>query len=143
MPDQAPEAAHEVALVEDQVKVAAAPLLTVLGLAETLTVGAGLLTDTVVDWAALPSVPVQVSAYVALAVRAPVDCEPLTGLVPDQAPEAVQEVALVEVQLNVELPPLATVLALAAMLTVAVFFALTVTFVDWAAVPPSPLQLKV
>ena len=48
-PDQAPEAAQEVALVEDQVKVAAAPLLTVLGLADTLTVGAGLLTDTVVD----------------------------------------------------------------------------------------------
>ncbi len=83
------------------------------------------------------------SAYVAVAVRAPVDCEPFTGLVPDQAPEAVQEVALVEVQVNVELPPLATVLGLAPMFTVAVFFALTVTFVDWAAVPPSPLQLKV
>jgi len=49
VPDQAPEAAHEVALVEDQVKVAAVPLLTVLGLADTLTVGAGGLTDTVVD----------------------------------------------------------------------------------------------
>ena len=78
----------------------------------------------------------------ALAVSAPVDCEPLTGLVPDQPPEAVQEVALVEVHVNVELPPLATVLGLAPRLTVAVFFGLTVTFVDWAAVPPSPLQLK-
>ena len=60
------------------------------------------------------------SAYVALAVKAPVECEPLTGWLPDQAPEAVQEVALAEVQVNVELPPLATVLGLAPMFTVGV-----------------------
>ena len=46
------------------------------------------------------------------------DCEPLTALVPDQAPEAVHEVALVAVHVNVELPPLATVPGLAVKVTV-------------------------
>jgi hypothetical protein len=59
-----------------------------------------------------------------------VDCEPLMGLVPDQAPEAVHEVALVDDQAKVELLPLVTVLGLAPMVTVAVSFGLTVTVVD-------------
>jgi len=53
-----------------------------------------------------------------LAVRAPVDCEPLAVLLPDQAPVAVQEVAWAADQVNVELPPLATVLGLAVNVTV-------------------------
>ena len=60
-PDQAPEAAHEVALVEDHVSVELAPLAMVLGLALRLTVGAGGVTDTVADCDALPPAPVQVS----------------------------------------------------------------------------------
>ncbi len=52
VPLQPPEAVQEVALVDDHVKVDAAPLLTVLGLAESVTAGA--------DWVALPPVPVQV-----------------------------------------------------------------------------------
>jgi hypothetical protein len=71
-----------------------------------------------------------------------VGCEPLTALVPDQAPEAVHEVALVEDQVKVELLPLVTVLGLALMLTVAVGLGLTVTVVDWDALPPAPLQLN-
>jgi hypothetical protein len=55
---------------------------------------------------------------VELAVKDPVFCEPLTGLEPDQAPEAVQEVALVADQLKVELLPLLTVLGLAAIVIV-------------------------
>lgn len=78
-----------------------------------------------------------------MAVSAPVDCEPLTALLPDQAPDAVQEVALFETHVNVELLPLATVLGLAPILTVAVGFGLTVTVVDCAAVPPVPLQVNV
>jgi hypothetical protein len=50
-----------VALVDDQVNVDAAPLLTVLGFAERVTDGAGLVTDTVADCVALPPVPVHVS----------------------------------------------------------------------------------
>ncbi len=46
------------------------------------------------------------------------DCEPLAVLVPDQAPVAVQEVAWVADQVNVELAPLATVLGLAVNVTV-------------------------
>jgi hypothetical protein len=142
LPDQPPEAVQAVVLVDDQVSVVAAPLLTVLGAAERLTVGAGVLTVTVADCVALPPLPVQVSPKVALAVRAPVDCEPLTALLPDHAPEALHEVALLETQVKVELPPFATVLGLALRLTVAVGFGLTVTVVDCAALPPGPAQLN-
>jgi hypothetical protein len=62
LPDQAPEAAQEAALVETQVRVDPLPLATVLGLATKLTVGAGAVTETVADWVALPPAPVQVSA---------------------------------------------------------------------------------
>ena len=48
-PDQPPEAVQEVALLEDQLKVAALPLVMELGLAVRLTVGAADLTDTVAD----------------------------------------------------------------------------------------------
>jgi hypothetical protein len=80
---------------------------------------------------------------VVLALSAPVDWEPLIALLPDHPPEAVQAVALLETQLKVELPPLATVLGLALMLTVALGAALTVTVADWAALPPFPVQLSV
>jgi len=61
LPDQPPEATHEVALVEDQVNVEVAPLATVVGFALSATVGAGVVTVTVADCAALPPAPVQVS----------------------------------------------------------------------------------
>ena len=41
MPDQAPEAVHDVALVDDQVRVLEAPLVIEVGLALSETVGAG------------------------------------------------------------------------------------------------------
>jgi hypothetical protein len=41
-----------------------------------------------------------------LAVRLPVDCEPLTGSLPLHAPDAVQAVAFVAAQVRVELDPL-------------------------------------
>ena len=58
-PDHAPDAIQDVALVADQVSMALLPLATVLGPADKLTVGAGVVTDTVADWAAVPPVPVQ------------------------------------------------------------------------------------
>ena len=85
-----------------------------LGLALRVTVAVCFgLTVTVVDWAALPPVPLQVNEYVEFAESAPVDCEPLTGLLPDHAPEAVQEVAFVADHVRVELLPLITELGLA------------------------------
>ncbi len=47
------------------------------------------------------------------AVRAPVAWEPLVAIVPVQPPDAVQVVALLEVQVNVVLLPLDTLLGLA------------------------------
>ena len=143
LPDQPPEATQAVALVATHVRVDAPPLLTVLGVVEKLTVGAAAITETVADCVALPPAPLQVSMYVALAFNAPVDSEPLVGLLPDQAPEAVQVVALSAVQVTLELSPLVTVLGLALMLIVAVGFELTVTVADCAALPPSPLQVSV
>lgn len=62
LPDHAPEAAQEVAFVADHVSVALPPLFTALGPTLNVTVGAEALTETVTDCAALPAVPVQVSA---------------------------------------------------------------------------------
>jgi hypothetical protein len=93
VPDHAPDAVQEVALVDDQVSEAALPRVIELGVAVRLTVGADALTETVAVCAALPPDPVQDRVKVALAVSAPVDWEPLRALLPDQAPEAVQAVA--------------------------------------------------
>ena len=69
------------------------------------------------------------------------DCVPFTALVPDQAPEAVHEVALVAAQVNVELPPLAMVAGLAVKVTVGVG-EVTETVTDCVALPPPPVQLS-
>ncbi len=143
LPDQAPLAEQAVALVEDHARVALLPLVTVLGLAASETVGARGVTDTVVDCVAFPPPPEQVSEKVALAVRVPVDCEPLTGFEPVQAPEAVHEVALLDDQFSVDEAPLAIVLGLAPRLTVAVGVDATVTAADCAATPPGPVQVSV
>jgi len=58
-PVQPPLAVQEVAWVADQLRVAAPPLVTVLGLLEKVTVGMGAVTDTVADCAAVPPAPVQ------------------------------------------------------------------------------------
>ena len=71
----------------------------------------------------------QDNVYVEVLVSAPVDCEPLVGSAPDQTPEAVQEVALVEDQLKFELPPLVTEVGLALKVTTGAG-ALTVTVAD-------------
>lgn len=78
-----------------------------------------------------------------MAVSAPVDCEPLTALAPDQDPEAVQAVALVADQVSVALLPLATVLGLAASVMVGTG-CVTETVADCAALlPPVPVQVRV
>jgi hypothetical protein len=59
-PDHAPEAEHEVALVEDHLRSELEPEEIVLGEALRLTIGAAVLTETVADWVALPPRPLQV-----------------------------------------------------------------------------------
>ncbi|MEA3172928.1 MAG: hypothetical protein QOF42_339 [Gammaproteobacteria bacterium] len=76
-------------------------------------------------------------------VKAPLVCEPVTALLPDQAPPATHVVALFAAQVRVDALPLETVLGLALKLTVVVGLALTVTVADWAAVPPAPVQVRV
>jgi len=49
VPDQAPEAVQALAFLASQLNVEAAPLVTVLGFATTLTVGAAGLTETDAD----------------------------------------------------------------------------------------------
>jgi hypothetical protein len=77
-----------------------------------------------------------------LAVSAPLDDEPLTALLPDHPPEAVQVVAFVEVHERVDAAPLFTVLGLADKLTVGAGV-LTETVVDCVALPPAPVQVSV
>jgi hypothetical protein len=59
-PLQPPDAVQAVALVDDQVNAEVAPLLTVGGVAVRVTAGAGVVTDTVDDCAALPPLPLHV-----------------------------------------------------------------------------------
>ena len=63
-------------------------------------------------------------------------------LAPDHAPEAVQEVALVDDQLKVEPLPLVTLVGFALIDTLG-GVADTVTVADWLAVPPAPVQVNV
>jgi len=77
-----------------------------------------------------------------VAVRAPVDCVPLTALLPDHAPEAVHAVALVADQFKVALLPLAIALGPTLKLTVGTGV-VTVTVADCAALPPGPVQVNV
>jgi len=60
-PLQPPEAVQAVALVDDHANADVAPLLTVAGVAVSVTAGAGAVTDTVADCAALPPLPLQLS----------------------------------------------------------------------------------
>jgi hypothetical protein len=108
---------QEVALVELQVNVEDPPLAIDVRLADSVAVGTGLaVTVTVAVVAVLvPPAPVQVSEYVVSVVKAPLLSVPLVAFAPvNVPPEAVQEVALVELQVNVEDPPLAIVVGLAA-----------------------------
>ncbi|HZF16518.1 MAG TPA: hypothetical protein VE046_11290 [Steroidobacteraceae bacterium] len=58
LPDQAPLAVHAVALVDDQVSVELPPLTTLVGLAVSVTAGAGgAVTATVTDASSDPPAP--------------------------------------------------------------------------------------
>jgi hypothetical protein len=130
-------------LLEDQLSVAADPLLTVPGVAVRLTVGlAGAETLTVTDLDALPPAPLQVSVKLVVPLSAPVLALPLVGSFPDQPPDAVQPVALLEDQFSVADPPLLTVVGLALRLTAGAGVD-TLTGTDWLVLPPGPLQVSV
>jgi hypothetical protein len=141
VPDHAPEARQEVALVEDQVSVEDPPLATNVGFAASDTVGTGGVTVTVADALAVPPGPVQARPKVLVLANATLDSLPEIAFVPDQTPEATQEVALVEDQVSVEVPPLVTDAGFAASDTVGTG-GVTVTVADALAVPPAPVQAR-
>ena len=66
----------------------------------------------------MPPAPLQVMVNVVAALSDPVDLEPLVASVPDHSPEAAQEVALADDQVNVELAPAETLEGLALSVTV-------------------------
>jgi hypothetical protein len=132
---------HAVALVELQVSVLLAPRATEVGLAVKIAVGAEIATLTL-ETALLPPGPLHRMPKVVLAVSAPVDCEPLVARTPVQPPEAMQAVALVELQVSVLLPLSATVSGLADRLTVGGGVTVTVALAG-ALVPVEPVQVRV
>lgn len=77
-----------------------------------------------------------------LALRAPVDWDPLVATVPDQPLDAVQLVAFVEDHVNVVLAPLETLVGLALSEIVGTG-ADTEIVTDCAALPPAPVQVSV
>ncbi len=78
----------------------------------------------------------------ALVVSAFVVCVPEIAFVPDQAPEAVQLVALVAAQVSFEVPPDATDVGDAVKVRVGAVPAVTVTVLDTDFVPPLPVQVN-
>jgi hypothetical protein len=141
-PVQPFDALHVLAFVEDQVSVEVVPLLTVVGFAEIVTTGVLEFTVTVADWEALPPAPVQESINIVVEVRAGVDTLPLRPSLPVQPPDAVQDVALAETQVSVEVAPLAIVLGFAESVTTGAGV-LTDTVADCDALPPGPVQVNV
>ena len=116
------------------------PPLVALHEAPPATTG---LTFTVTDLLALPPAPLQVSVKVVVALSAPVLELPLVGSLPDQPPEAVQLLALVEDQLSIADPPLLTLVGFALRLTVGLTRVETLTVTDCVVLPPAPLQVSV
>ncbi len=113
-PFQPPDASQEVAFDDDQVSSDSPPPATTVGLAASVAVAATL--TVTLAGALVPPGPVQVTTYVALAVNGPVAFVPLVSSEPPQPPDAAQEVAFVELQVNVALAPLPTEAGTALML---------------------------
>lgn len=121
VPLQPPEAVHEVALVEFHVSMEAAPTAIDVGFAASVTVAAAPDKVTVAVAIALaPPAPLQTSEKDVVAVSAPVLWVPLVVFVPVQPPEAVHEVELVELHVNVDEPPLLMLVGVALIVAVGI-----------------------
>ena len=140
-PDHAPEAVHDEALVADQVSIELPLPVTVPGFALRVTTGGDAATVTVTDCVAEPPSPVQASTKSVVFASAPVGIEPLTGIKPDQPPEAWHVVAFCEFQVSVEFAPIPTVEGSAVNVTTGVSTA-TTTAVDCVTDVPAPAQVS-
>jgi hypothetical protein len=139
-PDHAPEAVQAVALLEDQVNVELPPLVTLLGLVLSDTLGGVADVVTVADCDAEPPAPVHVIVYFVVAEMADVAVEPLVAMLPLQPPDAAQAVVFADDQVNVDAAPLLRVLGFAERVTAGAA-RLTETVVDCVALPPVPVQV--
>lgn len=93
--------------------------MTVAGSASSDTVGAkGGATLTVTVWPSLPPEPEQVKVKLVVAASGPVTSLPAVTLVPFQPSDAMQVAASTELQVNVDVPPLATLTGSAVRVTV-------------------------
>jgi hypothetical protein len=142
-PLQPPAAVHAVALVELHVRVEVPPEATVVGFAVKVAVGTGAIAIEAVAAGLTPPAPVQVSEYDVFVVSAPVLRLPLVGNAPLQPPEAVHAVALVELHVSVEVPPVAILVGFTVKVAVGRAGAVTVTVTVTAGLtPPEPAQLS-
>jgi hypothetical protein len=136
-PLQPPEAEHAVALVELHVNVDEPPEFTAVGLATSVAIGITL--TRTVDTALVPPIPVQVNEYDVGNVRGPVLRDPLVAWVPLQLPDAVHDIAFVDVHVSVAAALLATEVGFAANVIVGTGSTVIVT-VAGLLVPPVPAQ---
>ncbi len=120
VPDHPPDAVHEVAPADDQVSVTGEPVTTDVALELNVTVGAPAEDVTATETVRLaePPAPEQLNVYVAAAAKGSVASDPAVAIEPDQPPEAVHELASVEVQVSVTDEPVATDAALEVNVTV-------------------------
>lgn len=117
-PLQPPVALQVVALALLQVSWVVPPLSRLVGLAVSVTVGAGVVTVTVVEPVVLPPGPVHASEKVVLLLSAALCALPLVALEPLQPPEAVQLVALAVLQESWVVAPLEMLVGFALSVTV-------------------------
>jgi hypothetical protein len=138
-PVQPAEAVHEMALLEFQVSVDVPPGAMTEGLTVSVTVGLTLTVAVVSEL--VPPGPVHASEYEVAVDTAAVLWVPLVPSEPLHPPEAVHAVALVEVHVNVALPPAATTDGAAVNIAAGTGIIVTVTVVTTGAVlPPGPVQ---
>ena len=141
------EAEQLVALEELQVRIDVSPVSISIGFATRSTVGGSTCacTVTVVLSFADPAVFVHVILYVVVMVGLTV-CEPVIVLVPDQPWDALHDVACVELQVSIELPPFWIDEGLAIIVTVgsrSFGASCTVTVAESIAVPAVFVQVMV
>jgi hypothetical protein len=142
-PLQAPEAVHEVALVEDHDSIDVPLTVTDRGEALKFTVGRGggggfALTVTVTERPTDPPAPVQVRLNVALALMTGDCSEPDAALLPAHAPPALQPVAFCAFQARVEREPACTDVGVALNDNVGAGRIPTLT--ERCVVPPAPVH---
>jgi hypothetical protein len=138
-PFQPPLAVQDVELLEVHVNVERPPAATTGGDAVNVTVGTGRMVTVVTMGAVTPPGPAQMSEYAVAAVNGPVLWLPLAANVPLQPPEALHEVALVELHVSTEAFPEATAVGAAASLAVGA--GINATVADAGGVtPPGPVH---